>query len=636
MTIPQNPFRLRAAEQISSNQAFVRLFGVPALDLFPHPDVVDRVQVFRSTPGGGKSTLFRLFTPESLTTIYQARNQDFARDLYERLRIMKAIGTKGPRLLGVALSCGRTFAALDDIELDEQRRNRLFLALLNARSVIAMLRGACALKLLDFPGELDRVSVNMDGGFLDAPVGSGRLLYEWAKQLEIDICAVMDSFEPEAEAAARGHDEFIFSRAINAQSVQVDNKNVVDRIVLMLDDVHQLAPGQRTYMYQYLVQHRPVVGVWVAERLEILSEHDVLAPGTVVGRDLEPPIYLEGHWRNDRSAFSTLVANIANRRATRAQGLGIESFATCLGELDETHQWDSAVGDGAQVLFDRLVDNWAVDIRYRDLVHAAADVHQPTTEDRAIFFRSLEILLERDRRDNQLRLDISLEPSPKYLNPKSDVRNAAELFLAREFDLPYYYGITRLSAIGSYNVEQFLGVASDLFDQVIAAALTQKATTLTPVAQDKAIRFAARGYVNSLPKRLTHGRAVRRLVHAIATFGDSQTYRPTASYPPGVNGVAITLEQRTALLEGKPPFNTPDSSHLVVALRDAVANNVLEIHETRCKHQDLAVLYLNRLACAAYDLPLAYGNFREIGPDRLASWLHRGVEKVDNQEDPLF
>ena len=40
----------------------------------------------------------------------------------------------------------------------------------------------------------------------------------------------------------------------------------------------------------------------------------------------------------------------------------------------------------------------------------------------------------------------------------SSVRNAAELFLSREYGLPYYFGPECVARLASLNIKQFLGI----------------------------------------------------------------------------------------------------------------------------------------------------------------------------------
>ena len=46
--------------------------------------------------------------------------------------------------------------------------------------------------------------------------------------------------------------------------------------------------------------------------------------------------------------------------------------------------------------------------------------------------------------------------------------------LAREFDLPYYYGPEAISRLASLNIQQFLGLAGEVFEEAVAAELLRR------------------------------------------------------------------------------------------------------------------------------------------------------------------
>ena len=94
MRDPRNPFRLRASEHIASDATFLKLFAPGALDLLPSEGLFDQLQVFQSAPGGGKTSLMRLFTPTCLLTLHAHRANEDCKELYQHLRsieVMEAV-----------------------------------------------------------------------------------------------------------------------------------------------------------------------------------------------------------------------------------------------------------------------------------------------------------------------------------------------------------------------------------------------------------------------------------------------------------------------------------------------------------------------------------------------------------------
>ena len=139
----RNPFRLRRAENIDTDTTFLSLFEPGILDVIAESGLPETVQLIRSAAGGGKTSLLRLFTPSVLRRLYMRRVED--QDLFSRLNDLGAIDDHGPKLLGVSLLCGRNYAVLEDLRLELTVRTRLFLGLLNARIILAVLRSALSL-----------------------------------------------------------------------------------------------------------------------------------------------------------------------------------------------------------------------------------------------------------------------------------------------------------------------------------------------------------------------------------------------------------------------------------------------------------------------------------------------------------
>src|SRR6266851_3295968 len=193
----RNPFRLRASESIESDGTFLRLFGPGMLDLLAPGEEWDKPQVFRSAPGGGKTSLLRLFTPGVLSTLYAQRRVEDLKELWDRMTSLGVVDEDGPKLLGVYLSCARNYATLDDIELELARKDRVLFGLLNARVALGCLRTALQLHGLSYPEDVEQITVASPDatGLADfRSITSGKDLFEWAVSHEANICDAIDSF----------------------------------------------------------------------------------------------------------------------------------------------------------------------------------------------------------------------------------------------------------------------------------------------------------------------------------------------------------------------------------------------------------------------------------------------------------
>ncbi len=276
---------------------------------------------------------------------------------------------------------------------------------------------------------------------------------------------------------------------------------------------------------------------------------------------------------------------------------------------------------------------------------SAAENFKGTKRIQAISWRALEILIERERKRRQPTLfddPISVEALYKAMpiedfHKKNDsaVRASARLFLAKEFDLPYYFGQTMLSRLASANVEQFLWLAGDLFEEIVSAAVRKKTADLSPERQEYLLKKSADALWNDIPKRIQHGHEVRKFLEAIGKFSNWMTYQPTAPNDIGVNGIAISMPDRDILMKKTSLPIAQNYESLAKIIATALAHNLLEPQiDYNVKNRKWLVLNLNRLLCVRFNLPLHYGKFKEKKLDELNRWLQKGFQ-IPKKVGPL-
>jgi hypothetical protein len=357
----RNPFKLRRSENIDTDTTFLSLFEPGILEVIAEEGLPETVQLIRSAAGGGKTSLLRLFTPSVLRRLYSRRIED--QDLFSRLQALGVIDERGPRLLGVPLLCGRNYAGLEDLRLDATLRTRLFLGLLNARIVLAVLRSALALRGLEYPSEISRVRVGAAPNLDHVPLGvdfpcSGDRLYDWARTVEKAICSALDSFGPLRARSLPGSDSLFALAVLQPQSLMIDESPVADRIVIMMDDIHMLTAPQRAILVERVIEARSKIGIWIAERFEALSTEELLASGSTVGRDHAVPIEIEWYWRAHHERFEKHVMRIADRRVRASIETELDAFRSCLEETLDAEEY--------QPLFERAITLSRVDQRTRE------------------------------------------------------------------------------------------------------------------------------------------------------------------------------------------------------------------------------------------------------------------------------
>lgn len=625
----RNPFRIRTSERIDSEELFLRMYGPGILDLLPKDEMWSKLLVMRSAPGGGKTSLLRVFSPETLITLYRNRAADEFRDLYRKLKEIEVVDDTGPSLLSVGVSCARNYASLEDTGLDTIHQERLLNSLLDSRIVLSFLRSALVLQDLRYPEDLRRLKVNLPSklshaGRLPLPC-DGQALYEWACELERIACEMIDSFLPPTDINFEGHDVPYSLIALDPSSILIDDKPVCKRVLVSLDDVHKLTEKQRINTFRTICELRPQIGVWIAERLEAVSPSQLLALGATEGREYRV-INLEDYWRPVAKSkrFESLVYTIADRRVSLSEDFPVGSFAGFLeGSIDEASM-SSPFKKSLKTIQARVEDVSKETSVYDNWINAVAEeADNQVSREAAISWRMLEILIERHRQKAQLTLNIPLGREELAEKEKSDVRAAAEFLWSREFKFPYYFGSGRLASLSSSNIEQFLSISAEFFEELSAMQLVRQSPRLNPQRQEFLLnRFASRRW-EQIYKTLPQGRAVQNLLEGIGALARSETFRPTAPYAPGVTGIAITMKARDDLINSE----RKEYKQLASILGTCVAQNLLEPaldrHQGKKGGPTWMILYLNRLLCLKFGLPLQYGGWRPLTLDALVEWSQR-------------
>ncbi len=626
----RNPFRLQTAESIESEADFLRLFGHGVLDLLPPDAISGRPLFIRSAPGGGKTSLLKLFTPSVLQHLVAMKSNDALKDLFSKLKGLGAVTDHEVAVLSVMLPCARTFPALADVGLKTHRAKRLLLALIDARVILGALRAALVVRGLRFPDDLPRLLLQppledqIPGLALPC---DGRAVQRWAETVEQGVCDLIDTLGSPDGAGPAGHDSLLSLRLLDANAIHLDGKAIETRWLVTFDDIQKLTPGQRAALLEVVIEQRSRSTVWMAERFEALTTDELLGSGALSGRDSEV-IALEHEWK-ERKRFEPAVRVIAERRARMAaDSAGAnapDSFAATVEADLESPAWFDRTQSALATVRDRVEALARGKPQYTEWVESRADI-DGTPRQQLIVWRSLEILIERHARKRQPSLELG-PLSTDELDDKdgSDVRAAAELFLSKEFGFPYYFGLTRLASLASFNIEQFIRLAGDLFEEALAASVMRRSSHLSPERQEKILEGAYDSRVSDLPRRARNGRDVLRFLDAVGQYCHRVTHRPNAPYSPGVNGIAISMQDRKSLVDPIQLKQNPAAASFAAILGTALAHNLIHAElDYKVKGNRYMVLYLNRLLCPKYKLPMGFGGFRERPLRELITWAETG------------
>ena len=620
----RNPFRIRASQRSVNDEEFVKLFGSGAFEVMRDIESPwDGLVFLRSAPGGGKTTLLRLLTPRPLELTRRLIDNPQVKSTHDGLLKNGAVSASGSEILGTMVVFTTEYREL----AVHDRGNSLFRELLNSRIVISVLRALLERSERVYPRDLHTISVEWEpeSGATIPAQANGCELYQWASTIEDGFYQRMDDLgDP---GPAQGGHARLDGLTWFSKAVIVDvNGPVTSKRVLLLDEVQRLSREQRSSLIEYLTNARENCGIWVAERLEALNHRELLSEGALEQRDYEKVIQLERRWTGARGrTYARFVEQIANLRAAKAEGFEERDFYSWIAEEDDFARWGPKYEEACAEIRWRIEQRAGDRERFRAWIEAAARF-EGTPWERALRWRKTEVVVEKDIRQAQAELPFLALPEEQFDVRAARIERAAEHFLRTEIGAPVYFGREALAGVSSWNVDQYLEVAGELFAEIAAkfSGPRDQPNALTTDRQDAIIRGVAKQRWDGLVRRLPQGTAARQLLLAIERYCREQTFRPTAPYAPGVTGIAITMAERAVLID------SPDEkiSHLA-KLRDIltslVAHNLLI---PTLDHQQggrpVVVFYLNRLLCVQFGLPLGRGGWRHKALDELNAWLRRG------------
>ena len=620
----RNPFRMRASEKIESEANFLRLYCPQVIEglniKHENGKLWGNIIFIHSSPGAGKTSLLRIFKPESLLTLNSRGSKEF-NELYNVLKKLEVFSDDGVELLGILHSCTRKYEVLEDLVISEGQKKRIFISLLNARLILSTLRGILTLKNLPFPEGLVQINFNYNNEHnyfkkINVPC-TGKELYDWAIQLEKDIYSLLDSFLPSEVKGIESHDELFSLEVLNSENFTINNKPICRRFLFMIDDLHLLSSNQRELMIKILLEKRGVASIWFSERKIALSTQENL--GSIRNRDYEE-LNIEEFWQDKPSRFEKILISIAIKRAQMSTE-NVSSFQ------------------------ENLVDNWNEDFINQSLLKAIPKYESNLSKiasyyvkfeewvnysisykgnpfQKAILLKVCEILIYRNIGKPQLDLGFPLTIDELLVSKDSTIDEAARFFISREHNLPYYYGFSNLIKLSNNNIEQFLSFSSDLFEEMLSNNLSGRNLNLDPKTQEKIINSIVDNKWKELSRLVPYSRLVIKFLEKFSAFAKAETYKQNAPIAQGVTGVAASISNMKSLFDDVIWEKDEHYAPLMKVLSTCIAFNLLEPRDVfqGAKGQKHQVFYLNRWLCVKFNLPLAYGGWKSKKPEELLNW----------------
>ena len=614
LNVYKNPFAFRASERIESDEMFLELFSSEPLS---HLETQNDKNVLwgtmtyiLSSPGAGKTTLLRLFSPTVLQKIVEKFDKN---DTYKRL---KKLGVKEGDYIhkcGVYLQMGRDYEFLEDEDLFEPvEQKRIFLSLLNARVVLATLKACKELGKISY-NELSRIVFAPEEPFVEfgefKAEYNGQELLNWAAEQEKRICEFLDSFVV-PEGGIKGNNSLFALSAMKAKWFTIDGNPICDEFIFQIDDGHKLSDRQKKIIQKEVAERRINATLWIAERLETLSTEDILQDNDIKGRDFQ---IIKLGTLSDKQ-FNSMTRAIASQRSEYSSaGIGLFTSLAASTKVNYKALYNEASK--------KYLNQLAQLPNFETYKECAQMLEQVDPYERAVRSRAMLMHASRQTDVGNMRL-FGYEPveMDSLLEPLYPL--AVDLLPGENKKLPQYYGPQTLIALASSNIEQFLNLASELYDVLLAKKIMDSSNfELTAEEQDKVVQQFCKSRMNDI-KRHHRGNKIYGFLMHVVEYCEKETFTPSYSYRT-VSGFAV--KEENSCRYGRDGFWFQDERYAELAelLRDCLAFNLLEkayIPQGK-KGQMWTVYYVNNWLCAYARLPLRRGGWRKLSLHQLTKWL---------------
>lgn len=613
----KNPFQIKRLEHTDSPSMFLQLFNCSALKILG-TDTFRNVTFFTSSPGAGKTTLFKAFSPEVLSYICeQPRQSSLSSEMRSYMENAGAIRGKDVKLLSCNLSCARNYELLEEL-FENGRRTQVLFALLNCRITIAFIRSIAVLrgykddaeykgiKFLELPNELASIKDNISDGYN---------LFKWACKQERMLCKYLDGNDSEPLHLEFLHTTLLFLKVFEAKNIEVDGQVPYENTLIIFDDFHKLAERQKDQITNAVYTLRPNTAVWIAQRLEGLSNDQIISRDGVLQRDYNGHYSLDEYWENNKQQFRSALVDIAKRRVQMAKLPEIDEFSSCLSSKIDERRDGGKIEKGIELLKKELLTMPRISDKYADIFNALDTDDFESMLTRAVYYQCLKIKVLREN-DRQLSFGYQgkVESWDEFKNFCSANMGAAEFYFCKNNKLPYYYGLDRLRMLSSNNIEQFLYFSAGLFERSRAQALGKKANNrymLDASKQDQFIREAVEKKWNDMRFRYADAGDIQSFLNSIGKICIASRNSEKNSYSGGARtGIAIKTDELERVSAGSPK-QTKYYREIDILCR-CVASNYLEKNEVIQSSENYTVFYLNRWLCVHYGLPLGYGGWKGL------------------------
>ncbi len=586
-----NPFLRRATEYIRDPEAFLSIVSPAPLttflaqrsyknELFTHP-----IRIIGS-PGTGKTMLANLAEFKMVETILRDVANSTNRPLAKALADAGFVSKKmTPNVAAVRIPMESEYRAFWELPYDSAIKTKLAFRLLQARAILAMIRGLTASgersieKIRFIPRAAYEAHLEQIGGL------SAEGMKRMALAVQRAIYTVGAGLRP-PELDKLPHDAiapYAPFDAIEAVEIDWDGAPIELHPLAMLDDMHELHHDQLDELFSLLSHREMRFGRWMMMRLDALSPGDVLRTNVqpthnrTEGRDfMDISMQVDGDKGAARTKFRKMALEMANKYLPRVEIFANRETPTLANLLPKNSPRLSAANlRDLKESLDKVQDNLKISASRREeiegLIADFARSRDPNEIGDDIAAAMCRILMHRyDKRRENITPSLfegvnDPEPS-KPLKATRDVANGARIHLHHEFGRPLHYGIEALCDASNENAEVFLQYTGDLVAEVETRLIRRKSLAIPVEDQQSVLRRTAQTRMQNWAFPMAT--PVRRVVDAISEVCLKESLLPNAPLDQGAMAVAI--------LESEFSKIPPDNEVLMV-LKQAVAHGAINI-----------------------------------------------------------
>jgi hypothetical protein len=625
----KNPFQIKNFEQNDSDITYLDLFNSSALSIIKE-DMFEISTYITSTPGAGKTSLFKAFSSNVLQIISKKQYQDTYNEIYTAMVKNKVIIDGRVKLLTCQLSCARNYDMLDEM-FTNGRRKQMFFALLNYRIAIAFIRSICI--LFDTTVEEGAHKIHFDV-IPDEMISekdyfsNGASLFQWACDNERQLCKYLDSNREQEIEVSFMHTTLMIIKLFEPNNILVNEQRIFDKSLIIFDDLHKLSDSQKKNLVDSIYVLRAKVGVWFGERMEGLTTSQIISLDGSLSREYNEKVFIDDYWYKNNAKFVNMLYDVANRRVRKANLIGLEDFSSCVSNELVKSEYDKQAKKRIDVIKNIILRKAFAKEKYSLITEYINNLECDLLE-RVLYYECICIKIKREE-VGQIQFYLGeIETVDSFLVFYNANKKVAEYYFCIKNDIPYYYGEEKIMAISSSNIEQFLYIAAGIFERSRAVFLGNKKASnkykLSASEQEKYILQAVKNKWEDMHYRYSDAGDIQKFLNNMGLIGNKTRDSGRNSY----NGGAITgigIKSIDVLEANKNRKYTK----LLDILGKCIASKYLE--KKIISHDgEYFVFYFNRWLCVYYGLPLSYGGWRQISIQKAADLCEESASFDDDE-----